>query len=127
MKAVAGTVATVALAVVAACAPATNQREAPAPRFTGSGVAEQFRKMEGLTALDVVKTMPGYMSRAMQAPAQRFTLVLDGKYDADFEFLKTICARDLYDVRIVPAHETIATSSGAEIVVTTIAGRRRTR
>jgi hypothetical protein len=88
--------------------------------------AEQLSKLQGLTALQALGTMPSYRSTRNQSPSAPFTLVLDGTRVYDLDFLKSICATDVYEIQVKRASENAYGFGGPEVIVTTMAGRRRT-
>ena len=121
----------IALTLTVACAPALDPRSTYAvrPLTTSSPAmtADRLSKLEGLTALQALRTMPSYSAAANQSPPPRFTLVLDGMRIADLDFLKSICATDVYEIQVRRASENAYGFGGPEVIVTTMAGRRRTR
>jgi hypothetical protein len=117
------------LTVSVACAPARAPWSTHDPaRLTLSSPAmtvDQLRKFSGMTVLGALGTMPAYFATLSHSPQPHFTLVLDGTRSVDLEFLKSIRATDVYEIRINRASEASFGSGGPEVIVTTLAGRNR--
>lgn len=86
---------------------------------------EQLSQMQGVTALDVLRSMPAYAARVGVSQAPRFTLILDGLRAKDLDILGSIRATELFEIRIVPESQANAVYGSAEIVVTTLDGHKR--
>jgi hypothetical protein len=124
----------VSAALVALTAACTTSGITARPRNAGAGVfasqgagfgPELLRKMNGLTALDALRMVPAYYGSVDQQPPTRFVLTIDGLRHSDVEALKSIQAVDVLEIRVVKASQT--KFGDAEITVTTVGGRGRTR
>ena len=135
MKAVTTTSMTsaVIVALTIACAPSSitaRQRSNEPGPFAAQGAgfsATLLRKMDGLTGFDVLQMLPAYSSRVSQRPSPGFTLIIDGTRTSYVDMLRSIRATDLLEIRVVSEGHTTATGSGAEIIVTTVGGRTKSR
>jgi hypothetical protein len=89
--------------------------------------ADQLRKLDGLSAFDALRTLQGYQQRTSQVPTSGYTLILDRVYAVDFEVLNAIPATEIEEIRIIPAAQASRSFGTAEVIVTTVGGRRRTQ
>lgn len=86
---------------------------------------ERLRDMSSETGFDALSRMPAYLARVHQTPAPPFVLILDGLRIHDLEMLKTIQARDLFEIRVVGESQSITGVGAVEVMVTTLGGRTR--
>jgi hypothetical protein len=102
----------------------------PAAMFAKQGAGfgpELLRTMTGFTALDALRMLPAYYARVNQRPAPTFVLVIDGARTSYLDMLSSIQATDLLEIRVVNQSHTTATGGEAEIIVTTVGGRKNGR
>jgi len=81
--------------------------------------------MQGLTGFDALRMLPDYYGRANLSPAPPFVLIMDGTRTGYLDMLNSIQATDLYEIRVVNESQTITSGGNVEIIVTTVAGRRK--